>query len=172
MMSAETSSTTNNDRLSAEDNQRLSDALQHLHSQLSPLNAPPALETKLLRAFDRQHRAAGWSRNVGEWLAPGTAIAASLVFSVWMLLGTTPTALVNPIQQPFADSKSVGPFIALQSIEQILLEPNPHVIETQLPKMMLASLGVPVSPDVVGENVRAEMLVSAAGQPLAIRLSY
>jgi len=38
--------------------------------------------------------------------------------------------------------------------------------------MLLASLGVPVSPDVVGETVKAEMLVSAADQPLALRLSY
>ena len=171
-MSTETSSTTTNVSLSAEDNQQLNDALQRLQSQLSSLNAPPALEAKLLRAFDRQHRTQGWSQNIGEWFAPGTAIAASLVFSMWLLLGTTPTALVNPIQQPFADSNSVGPFIALQSIEQISLEPNPRVIETQLPKMMLASLGVPVSPDVVGETVKAEMLVSAAGQPLAIRLSH
>jgi hypothetical protein len=125
----------------------------------------------LLRALNRQHRSAGWFRNVGEWFAPGTAIAASVVFSVWMLLGTTPSVLMNPGYQANTNTANVGPFIALQSIEQISLEPNPRVIETQVPKVLLASMGIVIAPDTVGESVRAEMLVSASGQPLALRFS-
>ena len=61
------------------------------------------------------------------------------------------------------------PFIALQSLEQIALEPQPRLIETAVPRMWLASYGVPVSPEVAGDSLRAEMLVSANGQPLAMR---
>ncbi len=171
-MSTNTPNSSDTNPLSSIDERRLNDEFRHLKTHLMPLSAPPALEDKLLKAFNRQHRSAGWTRNVGEWFAPGTAIAASFVFGVWMLLGTTPSALMNPSYQANTNTANVGPFIALQSIEQISLEPNPRVIETQVPKMMLASLGVAVSPDVVGETVKAEMLVSAAGQPLALRLSY
>jgi hypothetical protein len=172
MMSTNNPNSSSTNALSSIDERRLNDELQHLKTHLMPSSAPPALEDKLLKAFNRKHRSAGWTRNVGEWFAPGTAIAASVAFSVWMLLGTTPSVLMNPSYQANTNWSNTGPFIALQSIEQISLEPNPRVIETQVPKMMLASLGVPVSPDVVGETVKAEMLVSAAGQPLALRLSY
>jgi hypothetical protein len=37
--------------------------------------------------------------------------------------------------------------------------------------MLFASMGMAVSPEMASESVRAEMLVSAAGQPLALRLS-
>jgi hypothetical protein len=172
MMSTNTPESSDTNSLSSIDERRLNDEFQHLKTHLMPLAAPPALEDKLLKSFNRQHRSAGWTRNIGEWFAPGTAIAASVAFSVWMLLGTTPSVLMSPVNQANTDASNAAPFIALQSIEQISLEPNPRVIETQVPKMMLASLGVAVSPDVVGETVKAEMLVSAAGQPLALRLSY
>jgi hypothetical protein len=172
MMSTNTPNSSDTNPLSSIDERRLNDEFRHLKTHLMPLSAPPALEDRLLKAFDRQHRPVGWMRNVGEWFAPGTAIAASVAFSVWMLLGTTPSVLVSPGYQANTNASNAAPFIALQSIEQISLEPNPRVIETQVPKMLLASLGVPVSPDVVGETVKAEMLVSAADQPLALRLSY
>jgi hypothetical protein len=36
---------------------------------------------------------------------------------------------------------------------------------------MLGSIGVDVAPEVAGETIRAEMLVSASGQPLALRFT-
>jgi hypothetical protein len=45
------------------------------------------------------------------------------------------------------------------------------MIETEVPRMELASLGVPVTPENAGDSVLAEMLVSADGQPLALRLT-
>lgn len=170
-MSTNTPESSDTNSLSPIDERRLNDEFQHLKTHLMPLSAPTAIEDKLLRALNRQHRSAGWFRNVGEWFAPGTAIAASVVFSVWMLLGTTPSVLMNPGYQANTNTANVGPFIALQSIEQILLEPNPRVIETQVPKVLLASMGIVIAPDTVGESVRAEMLVSASGQPLALRFS-
>lgn len=170
-MSTNTPESSDTNSLSPIDERRLNDEFQHLKTHLMPLSAPTAIEDKLLRALNRQHRSAGWFRNVGEWFAPGTAIAASVVFSVWMLLGTTPSVLMNPGYQANTNTANVGPFIALQSIEQISLEPNPRVIETQVPKVLLASMGIVIAPDTVGESVRAEMLVSASGQPLALRFS-
>ena len=38
------------------------------------------------------------------------------------------------------------------------------------PRALLAQWGLPVSPERAGEPVRAEMLYSARGEPLAVRL--
>lgn len=157
------------------DQRALNEQLGHLRQEMSTLSAPQTIEANLAKAFRTQERALGWRRDIAEWLAPGGAIAVSLFVGVWMLLGTAPVANLNNAtlsKSAFSHSDNNSPFIALQPLEQIALEPNPRVIETQLPKMMLASLGISVSPEVAGDTLRAEMLVSAAGQPLAVRLSY
>jgi hypothetical protein len=152
------------------DNNFIDRELDNLRVHIAPHAAPPQVETAILNAFANKQRAAanikhGWAGNIGQWLAPGTAIAASVGMSVWMLLsisvGTPPAQIAD----------NDAPFFALQSLEQIALEPNPRLIETQIPKLMLASMGVAVSPEIASESLRAEMLVSAAGQPLALRFS-
>ena len=153
----------------------LDEQLGHLRQALSRHTAPQAIEVNLANAFRKRQRPSGWRRPAAEWLAPGGAIAVSLLVGVWLLLGTAPVAHFNNGTSSNVASINVdnnSPFIALQSLEQIALEPNPRVIETLLPKMMLASLGVSISPEDAGDTLRSEMLVSAAGQPLAIRLSY
>ena len=68
---------------------------------------------------------------------------------------------------PRADT---GPFLALKPLERIALEPGTTVVTTEFPRALLADWGLPVSPDRAGEPVRAEMLYSADGEPLAVRL--
>ena len=51
-----------------------------------------------------------------------------------------------------------------------LLEPGATVVATEFPRALLADWGLPVSPDRAGEPVRAEMLYSRDGEPLAVRL--
>ncbi|UUZ50910.1 hypothetical protein LP420_15560 [Massilia sp. B-10] len=55
-------------------------------------------------------------------------------------------------------------------MERIEQEANPQVLEADVPRTALASLGLPVSPEQAGDSVRAEMLVGADGSPLALRL--
>ncbi len=142
-----------------------------LRNQLAHVNAPHNVEQQLLRAFAKKHRSQGWWMPLVHWLAPGAAIAASVGMCTWMLLVSV-TAPVATIPTLSITTKNTDvPFIALQSLEQIALEPNPRLIETQVPKLMFAGMGVAVSPEVAGESLRAEMLISASGQPLALRLS-
>jgi hypothetical protein len=63
-----------------------------------------------------------------------------------------------------------APFLALRPLERIALEPGTTVVATEFPRALLADWGLPVSPDRAGEPVRAEMLYSADGEALAIRL--
>ena len=62
-------------------------------------------------------------------------------------------------------------FIALDSFERIEAEPAPRLVETEVPRTMLAAFGLPAAPENAGEAVRAEMLIGAGGEPLALRLS-
>ena len=72
----------------------------------------------------------------------------------------------------FPDEAEVdpGPFVALKPLERIALEPGTTMVATEFPRALLADWGLPVSPDRAGEPVRAEMLYSADGEPLAVRL--
>lgn len=45
------------------------------------------------------------------------------------------------------------------------------MVATEVSRTSLATLGVPLTPENAGDSVRAEMLVAADGQPLALRLS-
>ena len=63
-----------------------------------------------------------------------------------------------------------GPFLALKSLERIALEPQATVVATEFPRALLAQWGLPVAPERAGEPVRAEMLYSAEGEALAVRL--
>lgn len=147
--------------------------LAGLRAASESLAAPPQLESRLMSAFKSHH---SWKRRgdaLAQWFAPGFALAASVGVTAWMVLA--------PMARPVPDAGEVAvsaatdrlfedtPFIALQSLEQIALEPQPRLIETDVPRVWLASYGVPVSPETAGDSLRAEMLVSANGQPLAMR---
>ena len=147
--------------------------LMRLRDAASTLNAPPQVEAALISAF-RLRRARSkirhWREFVMQWFAPGIALAASAGMSAWMVLAPMARPVAHPPADLITDLASADtPFIALQSLEQIAMEPRLHVIETSIPRMWLASYGIAISPDTAAESMRAEVLVSANGQPLAMR---
>ncbi len=163
--------------LTPEHDNVLDELLDNLRAATESLAAPAHLEATLMSAFKahhaKSHAAKRRSEFITQWFAPGFALAASVGMSAWMVLA--------PMAQPILDQPqfaSIGvetgistnaPFIALQSLEQIALEPQPRLIEADVPRMWLAAYGVSVNPESAGDAVRAEMLVSASGQPLAMR---
>jgi hypothetical protein len=153
----------------------LNDSLTQLRAASGALMAPPRVEAALMNAFVSTHKAREakrrWRAFLAQWLVPGAALAASVGMSAWMVLAPMARPMIDyPIGPALADSGfGDAPFIALRSLEQIAMEPGPRVIETTVPRMWLASYGVAVNPETAGESMRAEMLVAANGQPLAMR---
>lgn len=145
----------------------LNASLSALKNATSALKTPLHVENALMAAFKDQAKQRRRREFFAQWFAPGIALAASVGMSAWMVLtpALPPMASVAPAYIAEAES----PFIALQSLEQIALEPRPRVVEATVPRMWFASYGVPVSPETAAEPVRAQMLVSANGQPLAMR---
>jgi len=149
-----------------------------LRGEMAKLDAPRGVEHELMQAFARQFPQQRWYQKLAgrRW---GLAAALSAA-CVAVLLFSLPLQL--PLQAPHHGVSGEGPalaarddggglFIALDSLERIEQEPAPRVLETEVPRSSLAALGVPLTPDNAGDAVKAEMLVAADGQPLALRLS-
>jgi hypothetical protein len=142
--------------------------LDAVRRALDEHTAPPAIEEALLERFARRKREA---RRPRLWWMPPLALAATLAIVSWMVRAPLPMAPLGvPKSAPL--EADPGPFLALKPLERIALEPGTTVVATEFPRALLAHWGLPVSPDRAGEPVRAEMLYSAEGEALAVRLIH
>ena len=144
------------------------DALRH---EFDGINTPDIIHARLTAAFARHHRRSAFRVLLSQWFVPGLGLAASVGMAAWITLAPVTHPALDLVTPAVTAADDAGPFIALQSLERIALEPTPRLIETNMPRTMLASLGVPINPEVAGETMRAQMLVAANGQPLAMRLT-
>lgn len=146
--------------------------LAELRTAMAGLHAPRGVEKELMAAFTQRHAKKPWYHQV----SPAQWRIAAGIGSVAMVVAVALLALHAPAQPGAAGAgllyqEDGGYFIALDSLERIEREAEPTMIEAELPRTELASLGIPVTPENAGDTVRAEMLVSAEGQPLAVRLT-
>ncbi|MGZ5032608.1 MAG: hypothetical protein ACXWAC_05375 [Usitatibacter sp.] len=140
--------------------------LAELRRDLQSVSAPPALESALAARFRREHPK---SARPDLWWMPPLALAATIAIVSWMIRSPMPP-MRTPMVTPAAVDVDAGPFLALKPLERIALEPGTTLVATEFPRALLADWGLPVSPDRAGEPVRAEMLFSAQGEALAVRL--
>ena len=143
-----------------------------LREELAGIDTPRCVEKELLQAFGRQFpRQRPWYGflTLPQW---GAAGALCSLTAMAVLLALSPHQAVEVNGPPLAgiDAIDRGAFVALDSLERIEAEPDARLVEADVPRTALASLGVPLSPDNAADTVRAEMLVGADGQPLAVRL--
>ena len=138
--------------------------LAELRAELQSIAAPAVLEDALAARFRREHRAP----RPRLWWMPPLALAATVAIVSWMIRAPLPP-LVRAPATPSAEVDA-GPFLALKPLERIALEPGTTLVTSEFPRALLADWGLPVSPDRAGEPVRAEMLYSADGEALAVRL--
>jgi hypothetical protein len=150
----------------------LTSRLDELKGEMQALRAPEILEAKLAAAFRARRPAPGRPR---LWWMPPLALAATVALVSWtMNVGTlppgpSPKGEGSELALTAADTDA-GPFLALRPLERIALEPGATVVRTEFPRALLAEWGLPVSPERAGEPVRAEMLYSSRGEPIAVRL--
>jgi hypothetical protein len=150
--------------------------LAELRDEMAKLNAPRGVEKELLQAFARQFPPKKrWYQKLAlrTWALAGglsTAVTAVTVFGLLLhnpRLGADPDAR----SRAMISRDGGGLFIALESPERIEQEPAPRMVETEVSRSSLAPLGVPLTPENAGDTVKAEMLLGADGQPLAVRLT-
>jgi hypothetical protein len=152
---------------------RLTDRLDELRTALAAVQVPGPLEAGLVdefRALAARRRRADRPR---LWWMPPLAMVATVAVVGWMVRNPALQPAAPPAPGPMAGEAAVddaGPFLALKSLERIALEPQATVVTTEFPRALLAQWGLPVAPERAAEPVRAEMLYSAEGEPLALRL--
>jgi hypothetical protein len=144
--------------------------LRQLREELDHLQASPPVASKLMAAFAARQRKRRLRKHWTHWFAPGLGLAASVGMAAWLTLMPMPPG-ESGYRAEIDGALNRRPFIALQSLEQIALEPSPQLVEANVPRMLLASYGIPINPETAGKPVRAQILVSAAGQPLALRFA-
>jgi hypothetical protein len=142
------------------------------------VGAPDALEARLVGAFRARKQSLARPR---LWWMPPLALAATVAMVSWtMRAPVVPSISLPPGSGQESESGGpgrgsvaqldAGPFLALRPLERISLEPGATVVTTEFPRALLADWGLPVSPERAGEPVRAEMLYSSRGEPIAVRL--
>lgn len=143
-----------------------------LRAEMGRLDAPRGVEKELLQAFARLHppRRRWYHALVGHPLALAGGLAGVVAGALVLAF-----ALRMPDDGGRAGALAAldenGVFIALDSAERIAAEPAPRMVAADVPRTSLAALGVPLTPENAGDSVRAEMLVAADGQPLALRVT-
>jgi len=143
--------------------------LDELKRELAEMPAPD-MEAVLRERFRRTPPTAPARPRL--WWMPPIALAATIAITSWMIRGPMPDAqsLVSLAPPTTTIEGDPGPFLALQPLDVIAAERGTRVVTTEFPRALLADWGLPVSPDRAGEPVRAEMLYSSDGEPLAVRL--
>ena len=145
--------------------------IDELRNELADLRAPD-MEAQLLARF-RDVTPAPPARPRLWWMPP-MALAATIAMTSWMVRGpgleSQALVALAPPTTTLEGDRDPGPFLALQPLDRIASERSTRVVSTEFPRALLADWGLPVSPDRAGEPVRAEMLYSADGEPLAVRL--
>jgi hypothetical protein len=151
---------------------RLADRLDELKSSLATVKAPDSLEAALVARFRTVAATRRQAARPRLWWLPPLAMVATVAVVAWMVRASAPQPGAGPAAGVAAGAaaEDAGPFLALKPLERIALEPQATVVTTEFPRVLLAQWGLPVSPERAGEPVRAELLYSASGEPLAVRL--
>jgi hypothetical protein len=145
--------------------------LAETNRELLAHRPPAALEGALVAQFRRTHQPARARPRL--WWMPPLALAATLAVVSWMVRVPMPASGPQPLSatsSAMAPAQDPGPFLALKPLDRIAAEPSTTVVTTEFPRALLADWGLPVSPELAGQPVRAEMLYSAEGEALAVRL--
>jgi hypothetical protein len=146
-----------------------------LRGEMAKLDAPRGVEKELMQAFARQFPRKRWYQKLAlkRWALAGGLSTAVTAITVFSLMLHNPRLAVDPDARSHSlvTRDGGGLFIALESPERIEQEPAPRVVETEVSRSSLAPLGIPLTPENAGDTVKAEMLLGADGQPLAVRLT-
>jgi hypothetical protein len=125
--------------------------------------APPRrIEDLLLRQLPAPIRRRRW--RVWEWTGGAVAAAVLAVGFIWV---QRPTPGTN---EPTTDTVSSG-FVALPFAEETTPEEQTDIIRVSLSGESLLAMGIPVSSDLLDQEVQADVEIGMDGTARAIRLA-
>lgn len=159
--------------------ERLQSALRLAAQDLNQLQPPAALAPAVLMAVQQALAAAPEQARgtqpaaaqpvparlpTAGWTA-ALACAAVVVLSVVLMVG-------GPQDRPLRQGTAMAGFVPVVPQEQWPVDEAPAwLVSTELRADRLAAMGLPFDPARAGDGVRAELLVRASGQVLAVRFT-
>jgi hypothetical protein len=100
--------------------------------------------------------------------------AALVLITLWLVLPMGGTGMgtegSDVVAQATEQAAVSTPFMPLVSADRMAAEVDGWLMTTELPRTALAGLGLPYDPSRAAETVRTELLLSSAGEVLAVRL--
>jgi hypothetical protein len=143
------------------DHVTLAAALARTAAEFNRLEPPPALWHQVL---DRAIRPRVFA--LRPWALGGAICAAAMLGTALMILGP-------PQRPPAPQDAGAGDFLPLVPAERWPRDPaQAWLVSTEMSSERLASLGLPIDPAHAGDSVRAELLVRASGEVLAVRFFH
>ena len=148
----------------------LAATLRRAGGELASAQAPDLLPG-LLAAQQRLARPQPSAAKQRRRLAPALAVCFSVMLACALVLigaGDPPAPVAHQAAAP-------TPFVTVVSAdrwEQLVADGDARawLVPTELPRERLAALGLPYDPARAGERVRAEVLMHASGDVLAVRV--
>ena len=130
---------------------------------------PPELFPRVQRAVRERGRVRRWpALRWPRWVGGGVAMACTVVLA-WVL-----TAPLAPVQQRTAPRDVGEGFVSLASAErwrQAAAEPgSAWLVSIEISQARAAAFGLPYDPGRAADRVRADLLMHASGDVLAVRL--
>jgi hypothetical protein len=167
-----------NDSRDSAPHESLRNTLRRAADQLAAEQPPPQVPAAVWAAMDlRQAQLAAAPRRAARplaWAGGGLALASFALALV--LLGTAPTMVDEAARRPATAATAFLPLVNADRWPQVLRETREQgpawVVTTEIPRESLAAMGLPYDPSRAGEPVRAELLVQASGDVLAVRFVH
>jgi hypothetical protein len=142
-------------------------AADDLHRHAPPASLPASVVAAVptsLRARNPLARHRGWRFAWGGGALAGVTLMVAVAMLATAPRETPTDGEVSTAFMPLADSERWS-----QSMRDAREHGRAWVVPTELPSESLAAMGLPYDPSRAGEPVRAELLVHANGDVLAVR---
>jgi hypothetical protein len=152
------------------DNPDLDRALAALKAATCDQAPPPAVDTAIARAIAR---ASTRRRFVLAWKPRWMLAPAAIAAAVGVVFIAYRSAL-DPVRDelPAATARPATQFMPVVPMAELEQSPTALIVPARLPRMSLAELGLPVSPERAADAIDAELLVRPDGTLLAVRFAY
>jgi len=156
--------------------------LRVLAGETRAAQAPPRIEMQLRRHVQllgyKRHRERRKTTIAATILAAAAVLVAAVGVRHWMR-PAEPVVVINPAVPPNAPENPPAQNAAAQAQDDFTLLPDglpvatedDSIVTVRMPRAALAALGLPVNEEQSGEPVLVDLLLSADGQPQAVRLS-
>lgn len=140
---------------------------------LAQQSPPQHVEEALLRAFEQRHAPLPWYRRLSaQVLVPGVSLAGLSCIAALLVARLFQSPAMYPAPSAMSAMYMVDQgFLPLVDAQQMKMATHAQLLHAELPRHVLVALGVPLDEGIRDELLRADLMVTDSGEPIAIRVA-